>query len=200
MKLINSDNNNEIDAVDFMNQEYESSENKNEIDYWSAYSKVILESLHLRSKFNLSQSQLADLLRTTQSVISRFENMGRLPSYDFLARMAQAFKDNLGITLSGNFMAVVPLEKQQFIDQLAKKEKQETQTFVQGLLDEVIFMKEKASLSKLPDASKVIEVDFTAQKKLNKLISAASGDGMPAIVVELPDRDYRSFAKNYIEA
>ena len=73
MKLINSDNNNEIDAVDFMNQEYESSENKNEIDYWSAYSKVILESLHLRSKFNLSQSQLADLLRTTQSVISRFE-------------------------------------------------------------------------------------------------------------------------------
>ena len=61
-------------------------------------------------------------------------------------------------------------------------------------------MKEKASLSKLPDASKVIEVDFTAQKKLNKLISAASGDGMPAIVVELPDRDYKSFAKNYIEA
>ena len=190
MKQINSDNKNELDVIEFMNQQHESSENKNELHYWNAYAKVILESLHLRSKFNFTQSQLAEILKTTQSVISRFENMGRLPSYDFLARLSQAFKDTLGITLSGNFMAVVPLEKQELVARLAKEEKQQTQTFVQGLLDEIISIKEKANLLNLVDANKVIEIDFIGQKKINKINSATNDDLISPVVTNLPERIY----------
>jgi transcriptional regulator with XRE-family HTH domain len=191
MNEFKNDPTQEMDLKNFMNQQYDSSENKEDLDYWTAYSRVILESLHLRERYEYSQSRLADILKTTQSVISRFENMGRLPSYDFLSRLALAFNDSLGITLTGNFMAVVPLEKQGLIKRLASQNQKQTQDYVQDLLNEVISQKEKERIKGKVGNTNLIEVDFKTQKRIRSTVTSASDDD-PFLLETVPsiDQDY----------
>jgi transcriptional regulator with XRE-family HTH domain len=191
MNEFKNDPTQEMDLKNFMNQQYDSSENKEDLDYWTAYSRVILESLHLRDKYEYSQSRLADILKTTQSVISRFENMGRLPSYDFLSRLALAFNDSLGITLTGNFMAVVPLEKQDLIKRLASQNQKQTQDYVQDLLNEIISQKEKERIKGKVGNTNLIEVDFKTQKRIRSTVNSASDDD-PFLLETVPsiDQDY----------
>jgi hypothetical protein len=73
-------------------------------------------------------------MKTKQTVISRFENMGRLPNYDFIARLPLALGHTPGMTLCGDYMAVVPIEKQNFIKELAEKENISTRKFIQDIL------------------------------------------------------------------
>jgi ribosome-binding protein aMBF1 (putative translation factor) len=49
----------------------------------------------LRTTAGLTQRQLADRMGTTQSVISRLEQAGRLPTLDLLARVATATGSDL---------------------------------------------------------------------------------------------------------
>ena len=49
----------------------------------------------LRTSAGLTQRQLADRMGTTQSVISRLEQAGRLPTLDLLARAATATGSDL---------------------------------------------------------------------------------------------------------
>jgi len=178
----------EEDFVKLLEITYEDSENKEEIDFWSPYASLIMEHIELRNKFDFSQAILAEKLQTKQSVISRFENMGRLPSYDFLTRLSNVYKHKLGVTLFGDFMAVVPLKKQELIRQWAKEKKQRTDNFVQELLEEQITKKEKDNLTLIENAtrSKVIEVDFTASRKNNTDVLNSTYDFIPvASVIEL---------------
>lgn len=178
----------EEDFVKLLEKTYEESENKEEIDFWSPYASLIMEHIELRNKFDFSQATLAEKLQTKQSVISRFENMGRLPSYDFLTRLSNVYKHKLGITLFGDFMAVVPLKKQELIRQWAKEKKQQTDNFVQELLEEQIAKKEKENLALIENAnrSNVIEVDFTAPRKNNNDALNSTQDFIPvAPVIEL---------------
>jgi len=169
---------NEKDLLEFLEEEYESADNKDELDFWDPYSGLIAENLELRSKFSYSQSNLADKLKTKQSVISRFENLGRLPSYEFLTRLSKVYGHKLGVTLYGDFMAVVPLEKQELVKQWAKEKNQQTDNFIQELLKEQILKKEKDILALIENAtsSNVIEVDFTSPKKSNKYALRSTQD------------------------
>jgi len=126
---------------DLLEEIYNDSGNKSEIDYWDPYSNMILESIQLRDKYKLTQAELAKKMNTTQSVISRFENMGRIPSYDFIARLSIALNNKPGMTLSGDYMAVVPLEKQSLIKELADKENISTKKYVQAILDQEITLR-----------------------------------------------------------
>lgn len=128
----------EESAIDILDRLYLEAENKDEIDYWRPLSKIILESIELRDYKGLSQTDLAKLMKTKQSVISRFENMGRIPSYDFIARLALSLGHSPGITLYGDYMAIVPFEKQSFIKHLADQENISTKRIVQNILNESI--------------------------------------------------------------
>lgn len=133
----------EKDLLEFLEEEYKNAENKDELDFWDAYSKLILENLELRNAFGYSQANLAEKLKTKQSVISRFENMGRLPSYDFLSRLSKVYNHKLGITLHGDFMAVVPLDKQALVTEIAIENKIPVSKYIQQLLEDGIKQKEK---------------------------------------------------------
>ncbi len=109
-----------------------------EIDYWNGFSQIILESQRLRYEHKVSQQDLAALMDTKQSVISRFENMGRLPSYDFIARLAAAFDHAPGMTLFGEYMAVAPSRYFKAIDQMAESQGIDTAQFVQDLLERAL--------------------------------------------------------------
>ena len=124
-----------------LEQQYIESENKDKIDYWTPLSKIILESLELRHLYEMSQADLAESMKTKQSVISRFENMGRLPNYDFIARLSLALNHSPGITLYGDYMAVVPLEKQNVIKEISENEGVSTKKIVQSILEHGIIHK-----------------------------------------------------------
>jgi transcriptional regulator with XRE-family HTH domain len=106
-----------------------------QVEYWDSFARLIMEMIESRHVQKLSQAQLAQLMGTKQSVISRFENMGRLPSYDFIARLAIALGHSPGMTLYGEQMAVVPLAKHKLIKQLAEQEGISTQALVERVFD-----------------------------------------------------------------
>jgi len=128
----------EISAIEILDEQYREAENKSEIDFWTPLTKIIMESMEIRSKKSLSQNDLAKLMKTKQSVISRFENMGRLPNYDFVSRLAIALGHPLGMTMYGDFMAVIPGEKQKMVKEFAEKENLSTADFTQELLDKAV--------------------------------------------------------------
>lgn len=127
-----------ISVFDILEKQYNDAKNKTEIDFWRPFTKIIVESLEIRSKKGLSQKDLAHLMETKQSAISRFENMGRKPNYEFLARLASSLGHTLGLTLYGDFMAIVPEDKQDLIEMLAKHGGVSTAEFTQALLDNAI--------------------------------------------------------------
>jgi len=131
----------EESVLEMLEKQYQETDDKNALDYWEPISKIILESIELRDAKNMSQTDLAVAMNTKQSVISRFENMGRLPNYDFIARLSLALSHSPGMTLYGDYMAVVPLEKQGFIKELADKENISTKKYVQAILDQGITLR-----------------------------------------------------------
>jgi transcriptional regulator with XRE-family HTH domain len=128
----------EMDVLDLLEEQYNEADNQKEIDYWTPLSSLIMESVNLRGTKKISQADLAKAMKTRQSVISRFENMGRLPSYEFITRMSQAFGHAPGMTLFGDFMATVPLEKQKAVKDAAEKAGKSTQTFVNSLMSKAL--------------------------------------------------------------
>src|SRR4030042_5940176 len=99
-------------AAEILDKQYLESENREAIDYWDPLAQIIMEMIEARHAQGLSQAGLATLMKTKQSVISRFENMGRKPNYDFFARLSIALKHAPGATLYGEYMAVLPIEEQ----------------------------------------------------------------------------------------
>ncbi len=81
---------------------------------------LVFEAIRRRIELGLSQQDLADIINSTQSVISRFENLGRQPSIAFLERIAKALELNLRATLNGDYMYVVPYRLQTYIRQSAE--------------------------------------------------------------------------------
>lgn len=124
--------------LDILDKQYLETDNKEEHDYLIPLSKIISESIELRNSKGMSQADLAERIRTQQSVISRFENMGGKPNYDFIARLSIALGHIPGMTLCGDYMAVVPIEKQVLVKGMAEKENITTSEFVQNIVDQGI--------------------------------------------------------------
>jgi transcriptional regulator with XRE-family HTH domain len=81
---------------------------------------LVFEAIRRRIELGLSQIDLAEKIDSTQSVISRFENLGRQPSIGFLERIAKALDLKLSATLNGDFMYIVPYRLQSFVKQSAE--------------------------------------------------------------------------------
>ena len=105
------------------------------VEYWDSFARLIVEAVESRHARGISQVTLAQSMSTKQSVISRFENMGRLPSYDFIARLSIALGHSPGMTLYGEYMAVIPLAKQSLVKERATIEGLSTQKFVERIVD-----------------------------------------------------------------
>lgn len=56
---------------------------------------VVEELKEYRIKANVTQSELAERIDTTQSVIARFERLGRMPTVEFIYRVAEGLKVDL---------------------------------------------------------------------------------------------------------
>jgi predicted transcriptional regulator len=67
---------------------------KNAVEY-----QVVREIVKARKELNLTQAQLAQLVGTKQSNISRLESGEYNPTIEFLSKIAQAMGKNLDIRL-----------------------------------------------------------------------------------------------------
>ncbi|KAF0121459.1 MAG: XRE family transcriptional regulator [bacterium] len=70
-------------------------------DKADAKRRIAQEIVTLRSAKHLTQTQLAEEVGTRQQVISRLENPAdtRMPSFEFLDRIAKAFNKRLVVSL-----------------------------------------------------------------------------------------------------
>ena len=89
-----------MDDLDrLLNKKLNEPEFKKEWDKLELRYAVIRQLIKIRNTYNLSQSQLAEKLNTTQSVISRIENGTVNIGIDFLDKLARAFDKKVKIRL-----------------------------------------------------------------------------------------------------
>lgn len=111
------------------------------LDSYTPLSSLVLEVIEERVSQNLTQEDLARRLGTKQSAVSRFENLGRKPGFDFLERLARALGGKLFVTIHGRYVALVPRKYRGFVDELAREQKVEPEKVVKELLVEAIEQK-----------------------------------------------------------
>ena len=85
---------NNAKAIILKNKEVQNELKKNEAEY-----KIIEDIILARKKKNLSQKELAELIGTRQSNISRLEHGNYNPSLDFLNKIAQAMGKQLEVRI-----------------------------------------------------------------------------------------------------
>ena len=78
-----------------LEEQLENPEFKQEWDNLELRYAIIKQLINLRNAYNLSQSQLAKKIGTTQAVISRIENGTTNIGIDFLEKIAKAFNKKI---------------------------------------------------------------------------------------------------------
>lgn len=109
-----------------------------EVAYWTPLTDFIQETIRARYVEGLSQADLAERMDTKQTSVSRFEHLGRKPSYDFMVRLAHALGHQLGLTVHGEYMAVVDEEDRPVVARIAETSGKMTRDVVSDLLREGI--------------------------------------------------------------
>ena len=90
-----------MDDLDrLLNRELQDPEFKKEWDKLELRYAVIKQLIKIRNAYDLSQSQLAEKLNTTQAVISRIENGTVNIGIDFIDKLAKAFDKKVEIRFS----------------------------------------------------------------------------------------------------
>jgi len=85
---------NKAKGIIFRNEEVQKELKMNEVEY-----KIIEEIIMARKEKNLTQKDLAELIGTKQSNISRFESGNYNPSLEFLNKIAQAVGKELEVRI-----------------------------------------------------------------------------------------------------
>ena len=87
---------------EILNEELQDPEFAREYNALDLHSQLAEQVITYRQNRGLTQSDLANIVGTKQSGISRLENMGSLPSLSFLMRVAEALDAKVEIKLVGN--------------------------------------------------------------------------------------------------
>jgi transcriptional regulator with XRE-family HTH domain len=137
-KAVVGDMNVERDIGELFEKLRKDQETAETLDYYAPLNALILEVVEERTYQNLTQEELARRLGTRQSAISRFENLGRKPGFDFLQKVARALGGKLFITIHGQYAALVPRKYREFVDRLARGRNTAPEAVVRELLVEAL--------------------------------------------------------------
>jgi len=89
-----------VDLNEYISRKLQDPEIKRVYDSLSLASVIAKEIVLLRNRRNLTQRELAELVGTQQSAISRLETGMSLPSLSFLEKVAAALGTNISIKLT----------------------------------------------------------------------------------------------------
>ena len=87
------------DFQKLLNEELKNDEFKQEWDNLELRYTIIKQLIKLRNTYNLSQTQLAKKIGTTQAMISRIENGTVNIGIDFLEKIARAFDKKVELNI-----------------------------------------------------------------------------------------------------
>jgi len=73
--------------------------------------KLVAELTKYRLKSRMTQKELAEKLKVSQSVIARFEKLGRYPTIEFLYKVAEGL--GVSINIATNVLPQTPIVKEQ---------------------------------------------------------------------------------------
>lgn len=107
-------------------------------EYYRPIVRLVMEVRQRRLEKGLKQEDLADMLGTKQPSVSRFERVGRIPSYDFLINLCEALDSKLFMSINGEYAVVVPEELRQRIDDLANWYEESRETLLMDILIDAI--------------------------------------------------------------
>lgn len=85
--------------------------------------KVIAEMLGFRLRSKITQDELAQRMNIKQSVISRYEHVGRNPSIEFLYKVANGLGLQLFVTPFGDRTVVLTPEQKEILEKYTSEEK-----------------------------------------------------------------------------
>ncbi|MDZ4121156.1 MAG: helix-turn-helix transcriptional regulator [Candidatus Cloacimonadaceae bacterium] len=90
----------------------------------------------LKARLNqkISQEELARRMNVKQSVISRFEHAGRIPTFEFLYRITKALDMNLLITPYGDRTVILSPEQYETVMKHAQEHKSDVYTVVGDMI------------------------------------------------------------------
>lgn len=133
---------------DVLNEIEKDTSIKEKVDFYQPLADLILEVQLRREELGMTQADLAKKMGTKQSVISRFENMGRIPSYTFLMKLSKALGQNFFMTINGDYTVVVPEKLKPFVNKRAREENKTTKDVLSEIITkEVDSWREKTVLN-----------------------------------------------------
>ncbi len=148
------------------------------------YENLVLEIACERARLGISQQELAAAVGTTQSAISRFENLGRKPSLSFLERLASALGHKLFVTIFGEYQMHLGIDQREFIAQEASFLKESTQKVAQLVLDEGLrVLDDRIHWRRITLESSTVDVDDPPQ-----IVSMSFDGKSPSFSAEIPDQ------------
>lgn len=96
---------------------------------------IMNEVSTLMNNKRINKAQLARKLNVSKSYITQLFTCDKVINLKLIAQIQDTFGISFGITLNGEYMAVVPIKEQPFIKKLAEEENIPTKDYVQNLLD-----------------------------------------------------------------
>ncbi len=103
-------------------------------EYYRPIVRLVMEVRQKRLEKGLKQEDLANMLGTEQPSISRFERVGRIPSYNFLINLCEVLDSKLFMSINGEYAIIVPEELRKKTDYLANLYKKDRETFLMDIL------------------------------------------------------------------
>jgi len=103
-------------------------------DYYRPIARLVMEARRRRRKNGLTQKELAERIGTNQGVIARFENIGRIPTYDFLIRLCRTLGTELFMSVNGEYTVVVPDELREVVDKISMDRNEDRSVFLVNLI------------------------------------------------------------------
>lgn len=143
------------------------------------YDDLAVEVSCERANRGLTQTNLAEVMDTKQSVISRFENMGRKPSLRFLEKVSKALGHRLYVSIYGEYHAPLTQEFIDKVDCISEATQMRKEDVVRDLRD--------SSLNCLTDKIKWYHIAA-------KTTSSEEGESIPAVTLHL-----QGFTKKHYE-
>lgn len=101
---------------------------------FSPHQSFILDVVRERALKQMTQEELANAMGTTQPVISRFENLGRKPSFEFMERITKALGGELFVTTQGQYAFVVPAAYREAVDRASAADGVSPKEYLEDLL------------------------------------------------------------------
>lgn len=113
------------------------------LELYDALSSFLTDYESLKNRQSLTQKDIAEVMGTTQSAISRIESMKTNPTYKQLLKMSNAVNGKLYITPMGDMTATVHYDLQELVRECAAKENVSTEDWVDAKLNDAV-RKEKS--------------------------------------------------------